>query len=312
MGMRTVFFGTPELAVPSLEAVAARHEVAAVVCQPDRPKGRGKKLQPPPVKAWAEARGIPVLQPAKLNDGAFEAWLREQAPEVCVLAAYGRLLQQPILDVPPHGFINMHPSLLPKYRGPSPIQSAVLNGETITGVSIMRLTLDMDAGDLLLQEEAAIGPNENAEELTTRLALLGGKLMAGALDRIAQGTAQYTPQDPGAATFCRLLSKEDGHIQWDKSATVIHNLVRGARPWPAAQCTLRGDVCKIIETLLVAEKTDATPGTVTVVLNDRVHVAAGAGQVAILQFQAPGKRTMAMGEFLRGSRIESGDRFGEC
>lgn len=147
--MRTVFFGTPDIAVPTLRAIEALHEVTAVVCQPDRPQGRSKRPVPPPVKVAAEKLGIPVHQPTKLNDGTFEAWLREQAPDVCTIAAYGRILKQPVLDIPPHGWLNVHPSLLPKYRGPSPIRSAVLNGDTVTGVSIMRLVLEMDAGDVL-------------------------------------------------------------------------------------------------------------------------------------------------------------------
>ena len=171
--MRTVFFGTPELAVPALAAVAAHHNVTAVVCQPDRPKKRSKRPVPPPTKAWAVEHEIPVHQPLKLNDGAFEAWLKEQRPELCAIAAYGRLLKQPILDVPPEGWLNIHPSLLPRYRGPSPIQSAILNGDPVTGVSIMRLTLEMDAGDVLLQEETPVADDDTTESLSARLAQLG-------------------------------------------------------------------------------------------------------------------------------------------
>lgn len=304
--MRIVFFGTPELAVPSLAALAARHEVTAVVCQPDRPKGRGKKLLPPPVKAWAEAHGLPVHQPTKLNDGTFEACLRDEAPDVCALAAYGRILKAPILAVPPHGFINMHPSLLPKYRGPSPIQSAVLNGDPVTGVTIMDISLEMDAGDIYLQQQVSIGPDETAAALTDRLAELGGAMMAEVADALAAGTARRTPQDDAAATYCRLLTKEDGFIDWTAPAAQIHALVRGAQPWPAAQCGLHGEVCKVYETALVLGKADAPPGTIVAVHKDRVIVATGDGLIAVLMLQPPGKKALAMGDYLRGHALEPG------
>lgn len=307
--MRVVFFGTPELAVPCAEAVAARHEVTAVVCQPDRPKGRGKQLAAPPVKAWALARGIAVHQPERLNDGAFETWLRGQQPDACPIAAYGRILKQPILDVPRHGFINMHPSLLPKYRGPSPMQSAVLDGETETGVSIMRLTLDMDAGDIILQERAAIDPEEDAAELTERLARRGADMLADALDRIERGEAVFTPQDHGAATYCRMLTKEDGAIRWAEPARTLHNRVRGAVPWPAAQCRWQGEVCKILRSVLDETPVADAPGTVVRVDGGVVYVATGAGALGIAVFQAPGKKAMAMADYLRGRAIQPGERF---
>lgn len=307
--MRAVFLGTPELAVPSLAAVAAEHEVAAVVCQPDRPRGRGKRVDPPPVKVWAVEHGIPVAQPSKLNDGAFEAWLREQAPDICVIAAYGRLLKQPILDVPPKGFINMHPSLLPKYRGPSPIQSAVIHGETVTGVTIMRLTLEMDSGDIVLQEEVSVGPDETAVALTERLAGQGGRLLAEAMRLIASGQAAFRPQDPAQATYCRLLTKEDGRIRWGASSREIHNLVRGALPWPVAHCGFRGEVCRIHATRMVDGPAGGIPGAVTAVADDGLSVATGDGSIAVLALQMPGKRVMPVAEYLRGHPIAPGERF---
>ena len=216
--MRLVFFGTPEIAVPCLSAVTHGHDVTAVVCQPDRPKGRGKKLIAPPVKVWAQEHGLTVHQPAKLNDGAFEVWLKEQAPDICVIAAYGRILKEPILAVPPHGFINMHPSLLPKYRGPSPIRSALLNGDEATGVTIMRLTMEMDAGDILLQEETPVDPAENAVTLSERLSVLGGGMLVKALGLIESGDAEFTPQDHEKAEFCKLFEKSDGQIRWEAPA----------------------------------------------------------------------------------------------
>lgn len=307
--MRTVFFGTPELAVPTLAAVAEHHDVMAVVCQPDRPRGRGRKPEPPPTKAWALAHNLPVVQPMKLNDGSFEIWLKEQAPDVCALAAYGRMLKQPLLDVPPHGFLNVHPSLLPKYRGPSPIQSAILNGETETGVTIIRISLEMDAGDIVLQERVAIDTDDTGETLTQRLADLGGDLMVRALALVETGQAEFTPQDDGAATYCALFEKADGRIDWTQPAVRIHNLVRAAQPWPIAHCSFRGEVCRILRTAVQDEAATAAPGTVTRTDKDRVVVSTGKDSLAILQFQPPGKRPMAMGDYLRGHAIEPGDRF---
>lgn len=309
--MRIVFFGTPELAVPSLAALVEAHDVVAVVCQPDRPAGRGKTLTAPPVKLWAIANGIPVLQPQKLNDGVFEAWLRSQKPEICALTAYGRLLKQPILDVPPHGILNMHPSLLPLYRGPSPIQSAIINGESVTGVTIMRLTLDMDAGDILLQKSVPILEDDTGETLSKRLGELGGQTLREAVDAVAAGTAQFTPQDHSRATYCRLIEKRDGQIDWTRPARNIHNLVRGAQPWPAAHCMFEGQMLRIFQSAVVddAKVADVPPGTVLEVDRSSVHVATGRGVLAVLAIQAPGKRVMPMSDFLCGHKIAPGARF---
>jgi len=307
--VRTVFFGTPAIAVPTLQAVEALHEVTAVVCQPDRPQGRSKKPVPPPVKVAAEKLGIPVHQPEKLNDGTFEAWLRGQAPEVCTIAAYGRILKQPILDIPPLGWLNVHPSLLPKYRGPSPIRSAILHGDTETGVSIMRLALEMDAGDVLLQERIPIGENENAVELAERLGKLGADLMLKGLRMLEEGTAVFTPQDSTRAVECRMFEKADGRIRWADSAAAIHNLVRAAQPWPIAHCQLDGEVYRIHATERVEGEASAAPGTVEAVSKDRFVVATGGGLLAVTAIQAPGKRVMDTGDFLRGHRLEPGARF---
>jgi methionyl-tRNA formyltransferase len=307
--MRTVFFGTPDIALPSLAAVHAAHEVAAVVCQPDKPKGRSGKPVAPPVKARALENGLDVHQPAKLNDGAFEAWLRDMAPDICVVAAYGRMLKQPLLDVPPCGFINLHPSLLPRWRGPSPIRTAILEGDETTGATIMKIVLEMDAGDILIQEETPIGPEENNIELSERLAAMGGKLMARALDLIAAGKAEYTPQDPEKVTFSEMFTKERGRIRWAASAREIHNLVRAAVPWPVAHCRFRDDVCRIHRSAIIDATARAEPGTVTAVEKDRILAAAGEGQVAVLEFQAPGRRALSMRDFLRGCPIAPGERF---
>lgn len=307
--MRIVFLGTPELAVPSLAAVAARHVVAAVVCQPDKPQGRSKQLVPPPVKVKAGELGIPVHQPVKLNDGAFESWLREQEPEACVLVAYGRILKQPILDVPKHGFLNMHPSLLPRYRGPSPIFAAVRAGDEVTGITIMRLDAGMDTGDILVQETAPIEPADTTETLSARLADHGASMLVRALDQLASGTAVFTPQDHSQATVTRMIGKKDGDIDWNRPADEIHNLVRAAVPWPVATAVFNSHPIRIHQTQAIAEPAVARPGTVEAVEKKRILLATGEGRLALLQLQAPGKRVMTAAEFLNGNAVHPGDRF---
>ena len=307
--MRIVFFGTPELGLPCLTAVGARHEVTAVVCQPDRAKGRSKKLVAPPTKEWALAHGTAVAQPLALNDGAFEAWLREQAPDVCVLVAYGRILKQAILDVPRHGFLNMHPSLLPLHRGTSPIQTAIRVGDTVTGVSIMQLDAGMDTGDVLLQAPAEIAPGDTSASLAERLGELGASLMVDALELVESGSAIFTAQDDSLATVTGMLEKDDGRIRWGAMARDIHNLARASIPWPVAHCSFKGETWRIHGTEVVEEDTGAAPGTVVRVEGGRIVVAAGEGAVGIVSLQAPGKRAMAAGDFLRGHRIEPGDKF---
>lgn len=307
--MRVVFLGTPALAVPTLAAVADRHEVLAVVCQPDRPQGRHGTPAPPPVKSWALAHGLPVHQPTKLNDGTFEAWLQDLAPDAGIVFAYGRILQRPIIDIPKHGWLNVHPSLLPRWRGPSPIQSAILHGDTVTGVTIMRLVFEMDAGDIVLQEDLPIGADETADELTERVAPIGARMMCEALDQVAAGTAVYRPQGAEGITHCTMLTKEHGHIQWHRPAGEIHNQVRACAPWPAAQCRFRDGICKILRTSLADAPATRPPGTIEAIEKDRVLVATGDGLLAITVFQVPGKKPLPMGDFARGARLQPGERF---
>jgi methionyl-tRNA formyltransferase len=307
--VRIVFFGTPELAVPSLDAVAGRHTVTAVVCQPDKAQGRSKKLVPPPVKVRALELGIPVHQPAKLNDGAFEAWLRAQAPELCVLVAYGRILKQPILDVPRHGFLNLHPSLLPKFRGPSPIQAALLAGDAETGVTIMRIEAETDAGAILLQRRHAIEDEDTTETLTGRLGRFGAELLVEAIDRVARGEATYVPQDSSRATHCRLIAKEDAKIDWRLSAREIHNRVRAFVPWPVAYATLHGEILRIFGARALPGSTPRPPGAIVDVTKDALVVATGSGLLAIDRVQVPGKRPMTTAEFLRGHPAVPGETF---
>jgi methionyl-tRNA formyltransferase len=307
--LRIVFFGTPELAVPSLAALCEAFEVTALVCQPDRPKGRNKMPQPPPTKAWAAAHGLPVHQPTKLNDGAFEVWLRAQRPGLCALVAYGRILKQPILDVPPHGFLNMHPSALPKYRGPAPIQGAILNGETETAITIMRLDADMDSGDVLLQQPFAIDPCDTTGTLSEKLAQHGAERMVEAVRRIESGTAIFTPQHHAAATYTKMLNKADGAIDWTQPAPAIHNLVRAANPWPMAQATLDGETYRILKSRVEDRSLAVEPGVTIQSDACNLIVATGDGALAIEIIQAPGKKPLPIAEFLRGRTIPEGSRF---
>ena len=244
----------------------------------------------------------------KLNDGAFAAWLKGLAPEVGVVFAYGRILQQSIIDIPQHGWLNVHPSLLPRWRGPSPIQSAILHGDDVTGVSIMRLVFEMDAGDIVLQETLPIGADESAEELTERVAPIGARMMCEALAQVGAGTAAFRPQGREGVTHCAMLSKEHGHICWARTAREIHNQVRGCAPWPTAQCLFRGGVCRVLRTALAEGGATQAPGTIEAVEKDRVLVATGEGLLAITLFQAPGKKPLPMGEYARGARLQPGER----
>lgn len=307
--MRIVYFGTPALAVPTLAAVAQHHDIVAVVTQPDRPRGRSGKPAPPEVKVWASEHELSVHQPEKLHSGEFEAWLCEQQPDLCVVAAYGRLLKQPVLDVPPLGWLNLHPSLLPRWRGPSPIQTAILEGDAATGVTIMRIVLEMDAGDIVLQEETPIEPNETAGELTDRLAAMGAAQMVKAVELVERGEAPAIPQDPAKVTISKVFEKGHGRIRWAGPTQRIHNRVRACNPWPMAQCMLKGQFCRILNTVPVEQDTDETSGTITEVTKDRILVATGDGILAITRLQLAGRKALDAGAFLRGVPLKPGDKF---
>lgn len=310
--MRIVFFGTPDLAVPSLASLVEHHDIVGVITQPDRPRGRSGKPEPPPVKVYALSRNLPVLQPEKLHDGSFEAQLKSLAPEVCCVGAFGRLLKQPLLDIPPKGWLNVHPSLLPRWRGPSPIQSALLNGDTETGVTIMRMVLEMDAGDIVLQERTPIGPEETAGELSDRLAVMGARLLIQALELVERGLAPSLPQDSCAATYSKLFHKTHGYIRWAESAHRIHNRVRACNPWPIAQAIFRGQVCRILRTRPNPQSIDAAPGTVVETGPDLLRIATGEGCLDVLQIQWPGKKALDIAAFLRGTPISLGEQFEDC
>ena len=302
--MRIVFMGTPDFAVPSLEGlIQAGHTVCGVFCQPDKPVGRHQnKLQAPPVKQAALAHGIPVFQPTKLRDGTALKQLEELAPELIVVAAYGRILPDDILNLPPMGCINVHSSLLPKYRGAAPINWAVINGETETGVTIMDMATELDAGDIIAQVSTPIDSEETVETLHDRLAQLGGELLVRTVADLAAGTAVRTPQDPSQVTFAPLLSRELSPIDWSRSAKDIHNQVRGLVPWPATSTDiLNGETVKIFAVRETGASTGKVPGTVLAAGKDGIDVACGDGMVLrILELQAPGSRRMAAADYLRG------------
>ncbi len=298
---RIVFFGTPDFAVPSLRALLAGADpVVGVVCQPDRPAGRGHKLHAPPVKDAALAAGVPVLQPVKIRTPEFLEALRAWQPDLIVVAAYGRILPSPILELPKLGCINVHASLLPKYRGAAPIQWAILRGEEHTGVTIMRVAEELDAGDILLQRPMRIGPEETYGELQTRLSELGATALQEALAKLHAGTLTGLAQDHALATFSPPLEKEQGRIDWHKSAAEICRQVRAFNPWPAAFTCLDGKLLKIHRAHPAAENSTQPPGTV-VSLSPRLCVASGQGLVVVDELQLEGRKRLSAAELVRGN-----------
>ena len=304
--MRIVFMGTPDFAVPSLEAlVAAGHQVCGVFSQPDKPVGRHQnKTKPTPVKTSALAHGIPVFQPETLRDGAALAQLKELAPELVVVAAYGRILPDDILALPPMGCINVHSSLLPKYRGAAPINWAILNGERETGVTIMYMAKELDAGDILHVLKTDIDPQEDAQALTARLAELGAQALSETVEQLRAGTAHRTVQDHSAYTYAPMLTKDMGVIDWTKPAGHIHNQVRGLIPWPCASTELGGATVKIFRTEVLGD-TGKAPGTVAAAGKAGINVACGDGHLLrILELQPQGGRRMAAADYLRGHPLQ--------
>lgn len=304
--MRVVFMGTPPFAVASLRAlVEAGHEVCGVFSQPDKPVGRHQNVfQPTPVKEYALSHGIPVFQPVKLRDGTALEQLRTLAPELIVVAAYGRILPDDILALPPKGCINVHSSLLPKLRGAAPINWAILNGERETGVTIMHMASDLDAGDIILQESTAIDPEENAAQLYDRLAVLGGELLIRALDQLRTGTATRMPQDHARATLAPMLSKELSPMDWSRSAWELHCQVRGLYPWPGAVTQLDGVRCKVLETALTQETSGQSAGTVVQADKHGLKLVCGDRKLLELRtLQPDGKKAMAATAFLQGHPI---------
>ena len=303
--MRIVFMGTPDFAVPCLQRLLEDgHEVPAVFTQPDKPVGRHAVLTPPPVKQLALSHGIPVYQPTKMRDGTVAALLRELAPDCLVVVAYGRILPQEILDVPPRGCVNIHGSLLPRYRGAAPIQWSVIRGETVTGVTSMFMDAGMDTGDIIDTLTTPIGENETAGELFERLAPLGARLLSTTLAAIADGTVTRRPQNDAEATMAPMLEKAMGRLDLTRPARELHNEVRGMNPWPGAFCTAGGKTLKIHETRVAAGS--GAPGTL--LCADPVTVACGEGALQLVTVQPEGKPRMAAEAWLRGARLPQSAR----
>ena len=303
--MRILFMGTPDFAVPSLEALAAAgHQLVGAFSQPDKPKNRGMKLQPTPVKVCAQGLGVPVFQPAKLRDGTALETIRQLDPELIVVAAYGRILPQEILDYPKFGCINVHSSLLPKYRGAAPIHWAILNGDQETGVTIMHMALALDAGDIIAQRATPIDPNETVEELHDRLAQLGAQLLVDTVAEITAGTAGRTPQAEDQVTLAPMLSRALSPMDFTRPARALHDQVRGLIPWPAAVTELGGVRCKILATTVLDETTGKAPGSVIAADKKGLKLACGGGTVLrIDRLQADGGKRLAAADYLRGHPI---------
>ena len=308
--MRILFMGTPDFAVASLSALLeAGHDICGVFTQPDKPKNRGMKLQASPVKEFALAHDIPVFQPLKMRDGEAMGYIQERKPELIVVAAYGRILPGDILDYPPCGCINVHSSLLPKYRGAAPINWAILNGDKTTGVTIMHMAPALDAGDIILQRETAIGPDETAPELFQRLAELGGGLLVEAVEQIAKGVATRTPQLEADATYAPMLGRELSPMDWSKDGQTLHDQVRGLLPWPCATAEFGGVRCKVFSTAVLDGTTDLAPGTVAEAGKDGIVMACGGGTLLrVKELQPDGKKRMAAADFLRGRSLTAGER----
>ena len=311
--VRVVFLGTPAFAVPTLERLlASAHEVAAVVTQPDRPRGRGQRVSESPVKQLAAARGLPVLQPERMKDPAFVEALAALAPDLGVVAAYGKMLPDRLLALPRLGMINVHASLLPAYRGAAPIHRAVMAGETETGITIIRLVREMDAGPMLRRAALPIDADDDAETLERALAALGAVTLLQAVDDLESGRAAEEEQDHARATFAPRLTRADGAIDWSRTAGQVHDQVRGLHPWPRAFSHLGGARYLIHRTAVVEPpgEAPAAPGQVLEAAGDRLVVAAGSGTaVAILEIQPEGRRALPARAFLAGHAIAPGTAF---
>lgn len=312
--MKIIFAGTPDFAVPALDAlIAAGHEVALVITRPDRPRGRGLAVQPPPVKARALEHGLEVIQPAKISQPEIVQRIKDLRPDAGVVAAFAALIPKSLLDAPKHGWLNIHPSLLPKYRGASPVKCALFNGERKTGVTIIRLEETMDTGPIVLAEETEIGEEENSRQLAQRLSVLGAELIVKSLALIESGKAEFRAQDSSAATYCRKFTKADGIINW--SAANVADHVRAMTPWPGAQACLRvQSTGKTIDLLVIGarrlpESSKTIPGQIMKITKAGLVICTGGGDVLVTTVKPAGKREMAAYAFANGYRISTGDLF---
>jgi len=310
--MRIVFCGTPHFAVPTFIHLLAQPdiEIAAVITQPDRPRGRGHQISPSAVKDAAVAANVPVHQPEKIGAPEAQDLLKKLAPDAVVIIAYGQIIPARLLDIPKHGWINLHASLLPKYRGAAPINWAIANGETQTGLTSMRINAGMDTGDILLQQTLEIAPEETAPELTTSLAEIGAPLMLDTLRGLAAGNLPARPQNDAAATYAPLLKKEDGQIDWNRPAQEIYNCMRGFIPWPGAYTLFRGQTCQIgAEPFSLSTLATAAPGTI---FREDTQVLIACGNATLLRLlsvKMEGRKQVSAVEFANGARLTERERF---
>lgn len=308
--MRVIYMGTPDFSVGALEEIIkAGHEVALVVTQPDKPKGRGKAMQFTPVKECALEHGIEVFQPVKIRETANVEYLRKYNPDIIVVAAFGQILPKSILDMAKYGCINIHASLLPKYRGAAPIQWSVINGDEVSGVTIMRMDEGVDTGDMITKRQVRLAEDETGGSLFDKLAEVGAKLCIETMDMIENGTAEYTPQNSEEATHTSMISKELGEIDWKKPAVEIERLIRGLNPWPSAFTHLNGKTFKIWKAKVSDESFDCQPGCVCKVDKNAMYVQTGEGVLSLVEVQLEGKKRMEIDAFLRGCSVEEGSFF---
>ena len=308
---RILFMGTPAFALPALDTLlAGSFPVIAVVTQPDRPKGRGQKEIAPPVKLLAQKSGVPVMQPQAVKDPSFLEKFYSLKPDMVVVAAFGQILPKMIIDFPPLGCLNIHPSLLPKYRGAAPLNWSIIRGEKKTGVTIMLMDEGMDSGDILAQEETLLGEEETYGQLHDRLAKDGAALLMKTVARVISGKVQRQQQDPSGVTFAPRLTRETGKINWRESAVHIANLIRGLCPSPAAYTFLDGQLLKIYAAVAEPDPTDQVPGTIGNPFTDGLPVATSDGHVILKDIQLAGKKRMLMTDFLRGYRLAPGSILG--
>ncbi len=308
--MRLIFFGTPNFAVPSLRAIVEKgHEVALVVTQPDKPAGRGLKLTLPPVKLEAQKLGLRVFQPEKLNEPETLKVIAEVHSEVLVVVAYGRILKEQYLALPPKGCINVHPSLLPKYRGPAPIQHAILNGDQITGVTTMFMDAGMDTGDIILQWEVPIDPDDTFGTLSQKLSEVASELLIETLDLIERGEAPRIPQDHSQATYAPILPPEIAHLDFSQPAVKLRNIIRALNPDPCAFAFFRGKRVKFWMVQSVEEKTQETPGRIVAVEKNKLLIATGDGLLMPTELQTEGKKPLPISEWLKGTQPQVGEQF---
>jgi len=318
--MKIVFLGTPDFAVPSLEAlIEAGHDVQMVITQPDRPKGRTGQPQPPPVKRIAQARGIPVYQPESVNSEEAASKLASLKPDVLVVAAFGQILKKRVIDAPRIACLNVHASLLPRYRGAAPVPASILGGDPLTGVTIQKMVRKLDAGDIIRQETTPVGANETADALRDRLARIGARALIEALNDLEGGTAKLTPQDDSKATYAPMLTKSDGLIKWPQAAEQIARHVRAMTPWPGAYTFLPRGGKTLRLTIRRAEaqpppgggQQPGLPGEIVSVGRDTFAVRAGCGLLIVHELQPAGKQPLTAAEFIRGYRLRTGERFAE-